>query len=114
VKVGETKLSTVFKPDEQVAPRAANGLEFDYGTDVLRRGEPFLVVAESTEPQAQNGWSDAPMPRPGEIVVGEDRLMLARAHWMGLTVKDGIYVTILAPNREQVVAAARALQPFSS
>ena len=32
----------------------------------------------------------------------------------GLTVKDGIYVTILAPERELMLDAARALQPFST
>jgi hypothetical protein len=113
VKVVETKLSTVFKPDEHVAPRVARGLEFDYGTDDFRGDEPFLVIAETAEPQQQNGWVDGPMPRPGEVVVGEDTVMLARAHWNGLTVKDGVYVTILAPNRELVLAAAHALEPFS-
>jgi hypothetical protein len=113
VKVVETKLSTVFKPDEHVAPRVAKGLEFDYGTDDFRHNEPFLVVAETSEPQEQNGWVDAAAPRAGEVVVSEDTLMLAREHWIGLTVKDGLYVTILASDRELVLAAARALQPFS-
>ncbi len=113
VEVIETKLSTVFKPDAHVAPRVAKGLEFDYGTADFRGNKPFLVVAETNEPQPQNGWLDTPVPRPGEVVVGEDTVMLARAHWIGLTVKDGIYVTILAPNRELVLAAARALEPFS-
>ena len=113
VKVVETKLSTVFKPDEHVAPRVAKGLEVDYGTDDFRGDEPFLVIAETAEPQQQNGWVDAPLPRAGEIVVGADTVMLARAHWIGLTVKEGIYVTILAPNRELVLATARALEPFS-
>ena len=113
VKVVETKLSTVFKPDEHVAPRVARGLEFDYGTDDFRGDEPFLVIAETAELQPQNGWVDAPVPRAGEVVVGVDTVMVARAHWIGLTVKDGIYVTILAPNRELVLAAARALEPFS-
>jgi hypothetical protein len=113
VKVVETKLSTVFKPDENLAPRVAQGLEFDYGTDNFRGDEPFLVVAETAEPQQQNGWFDAPMPRAGEVIVGTDTVLLARAHWIGLTVKDRIYVTILAPSREMVLAAARALEPFA-
>jgi hypothetical protein len=113
VKVVETKLSKVFEPDEHVAPRVARGLEFDYGTDVFRGNAPFLVVAETAEPQPMNGWADAPVPKRGEVVVGEDTVMLARAHWIGLTVNDGIYVTILAPDRELVLAAARALRPFS-
>jgi hypothetical protein len=113
VKVVETKLSTTFKPDEHVSPRLTKGLEFDYGTDVFRGDEPFVVVAETTGPQPQNGWGDAPIPRRNEVVVGEDTVMLVRPHWIGLTVKDGIYVTILAPNRELVLAAARALRPFS-
>ena len=113
MKVVETRLSTVFKPDEPIAPRVAKGLEFDYGTDNFRGDEPFLLVSETAEPQPQNGWLDAPEPRAGEVVVGMDTVMLARAHWSGLTVKDGIYVTILAPNRELVLAAARALEPFS-
>jgi hypothetical protein len=113
VKVVETKLSTTLKPDEHAAPRVAKGLEFDYGTDRFRGSEPFLVVAETAEPEPQNGWVDWPSPRPGEIVVGSDTVMLVRAHWSGLTVKDGIYVTILGPDRELVLAAARALEPFS-
>jgi hypothetical protein len=113
VKVVETKLSTVFKPDEHVAPRVAKGLEFEYGTDDFRDAEPFLIVAETSEPEALNGWLDGPMPRPGEVVVGFDTVMLVRAHWSGLTVKDGIYLTILAPSRDVVLAAARALEPFS-
>jgi hypothetical protein len=113
VKTIETKLSTVFRPDEHASPRVAKGLEFDYGTDYFRGDERFLVVAETTTPQQQNGWSDAPVARRGEVVVGEDTVMLARPNWIGLTVKDGIYVTILAPNRELVLAAARALEPFS-
>lgn len=113
VKVVETRLSTTFKPDDHVEPRVAKGLEFDYGTDDFRGHEPFLVLAETTEPQPQNGWLDWPSPRPGEIVVGSDTVMLLSTHWSGLTVKDGIYVTILSPNRELVLAAASALEPFS-
>jgi hypothetical protein len=113
VKVVETTLSTIFKPAEHAAPRVAKGLEFDYGTDRFVGDEPFLIVSETAEPQEQNGWFDAPLPRPGEVVVGVDTVMLARAHWSGLTVKDGVYVTLLAPTRESVLAAARALQPFA-
>ena len=113
VKVVETKLSTVFKPHEHAAPRVARGLEFDYGTDRFRGDEPFVVIAETAKPQPQNGWRDWPAPRPGELVVGSDTVMLVRAHWSGLTVKNGIYVTILGPSREVILAAARALEPFS-
>jgi hypothetical protein len=113
VKVVETTLSTIFKPEEHVAPRVAKGLEFDYGTDKFVGVEPFLTVSETAEPQEQNGWFDAPTPRPGEVIVGFDTVMLLRSHWSGLTIKDGVYVTLLAPTRETVLAAARALEPFA-
>jgi len=40
--------------------------------------------------------------------------LIVRPSWGGLTVKDGIYVTILAPERELMLDAARALQRFST
>jgi hypothetical protein len=113
VKVVETKLSTMFQPDEHVGPRVAKGLEFDYGTDRFTGHEPFLLIAETVGPEPQNGWSEAPMPRANEVVVGLDTVMLVRSAWSGLTVRDGIYVTILASDRELVLAAARALETFS-
>jgi hypothetical protein len=75
--------------------------------------EPYLVIAESTEPQPINGWVEALAPAPGTLVTSPNGIMLARGHWSGLTVENGLYVTILASDRDVMLAAAQALEPFS-
>jgi hypothetical protein len=111
-KVVETTLSTVFKPAARRNPLVSKGLEFVYGSDSLVGGGTYVWIVEATEPHPQNDWPAALVSARGTLVVAPRWLSGTGRGWIGLTVKDGLYVTILAWNRELMLAAARALRPF--
>jgi hypothetical protein len=76
------------------------GLELSYGS-----GEPCAItITESTAPHAMagrgHGWTV--VPPPGNLALTED----GRHGWL---VREGLYVTIAARSREEVVAAAEQL-----
>jgi hypothetical protein len=72
----------------------------------LRKGCRIGKGRLLSQPEPTYGWNPSTVPEEGELIV--------RPSWGGLTVKDGIYVTILAPERELMLDAARALQRFST
>ena len=109
----EAKLSTIYKPDAGREPVVTKGLEFDYGSDSLVDGRPFLWIQEATQANPQYEWYSPPPP-PGQLLVLPPRLAPngAGSFHVGLTVKDGLYLTIFASTRDLLLAAARDLQPF--
>jgi hypothetical protein len=113
-KVVETTLSTVFKPAARRNPLVSKGLEFVYGSDSLVGGGTYVWIVEATEPQPQNDWPVALAPARGALVVAPKWLPGIGRGWTGLMVKDGLYVTILASDRELMLAAAHALRPFEA
>ncbi|HET8651101.1 MAG TPA: hypothetical protein VFM13_00860 [Gaiellaceae bacterium] len=79
------------------------GLELCY-----RAGESCAVtVSQTIAPQPMSGrghgWSVTPAP---------GTLALADAEGLGYLVRDGVYVTIQADSREELIAAAKVLTPI--
>jgi hypothetical protein len=110
-QVRETKLSTLFEPDAKLDPIVSHGIEFDYGSDSLRDGRPYLWLQEATQPNPQLGWRSSLVPPAGELLVGPG--LGAPGGLTGLMVKNGIYITVLASDRQLMLDAARGLSPFS-
>jgi hypothetical protein len=104
-QVSRAKLSTLFEPGANREPAVSSGLELDYGSDNLFDGRPYLWIQEAMQPNPQYGWRPPLLPAPGHLLVGRGG---------GQMVENGIYVTILASNRELMIEAARALEPFAS
>lgn len=111
-KVVATKLSTIFEPEADRKPIVAHGVEFDYGSDSLMDGRPYVWLQEASRPSAQFYWRTASIPSAGELLVGP-RFGTAGRGWTGRMVENGIYVTILASDPELMLEAARALRPFA-
>jgi hypothetical protein len=103
-QVLQAKLSKLFEPDANTEPIVSSGLEFEYGSDNLRDGRPYVWIEEATQPNPQYGWRPPLLPAPGRLLV---------LGTTGLMVKDGFYISILASDRGLLVDAARALEPFA-
>jgi hypothetical protein len=81
------------------------GLELCYGT-----GEPCaLTISQTTEPHPMagrgHGWRVTPPP---------GTLAFAESAGLGYVVRDGVYVTLQARSRDELIAAAKALRPISA
>jgi hypothetical protein len=111
-QVLETKLSTLYGPDAKRDPIVSRGVEFDYGSDSLTAGRPYLWLQEATQPKPQLGWRASLVPRRGRLLI-RSGLGVPGETVTGLMVKNGIYITILASDRQLMLDAARALGPFS-
>ena len=99
------KLSTLFDPGANREPSVSSGLELDYGSDSPRDGRPYLWIQEATQPNPQYGWRSSLLPARGQLLLGLGG---------GLMVENGIYLTIRASDRELMLEAARALEPFAA
>ena len=83
--------------------RSVRGLELCYGS-----GEPCSVtVAETTEPHPMSGRGHG-----WQVVPPSGTLALAERGNTGYLVRDGVYVTLQARSREELVASAEALTPI--
>jgi hypothetical protein len=80
-----------------------SGLELCYGS----RTSCAVTVSQTTgpHPMAARGHGWQVIPPPGT-------LGLADAVAVGYLVRDGVYITLQARNREEVIAAAEALAPI--
>jgi hypothetical protein len=81
------------------------GLELCYGS----AERCVLTLAQTSEPHPMagrgHGWRVTPPP---------GTLGLAHGVPVGYLARDGVYVTLLARNEEEVIAAAQALKPISA
>jgi hypothetical protein len=83
--------------------KSLSGLELCYGV-----GAPCAVtISETTEPHPMagrgHGWRVTPPP---------GTLAFADSEGIGYVFRDGLYVTLAAQSREQLIAAAKALAPI--
>jgi hypothetical protein len=104
-RFGELALAEIREVSSLVpglnGPHTMRALELCYGP-----GEPCAVsITETTGPQAADGkpWSIQP---PGATLAFGD------ASGLGYVIRDGVYVTIQARSRDELVAAAEALAPI--
>jgi hypothetical protein len=114
-QVFETKLSTLFEPNAKREPIVSHGVEFQYGSESLRNGQPYLWLQEATQANPQLGWRLSLEPSPGELLVGPQAGPIsAQVGSTGLMIENGIYISILANDPQLMLDAARALGRFSA
>jgi hypothetical protein len=111
-KVVRAKLSTLFEPAANKEPVVSSGLEFEYGSDSLLDGRPYVWISEAKEPSPQYGWRPQLVPSPGNLLVRGAGGPSSHGS-TGLMVRNGIYVTINASSRELMLEAARELRPYA-
>lgn len=112
-KVIRAKLSTLFEPRADKEPVISSGLEFDYGSNSLVDGRPYLWISEATQPNSQYGWRPGLVPPSGDLLVVRSGAQPSQGG-TGLMVKNGIYLSISASTRGLMLGAARALRPYAS
>jgi hypothetical protein len=109
-QVSDVKLSTVFEADTSQEPVVSHAVEFDYGSESLMNGGPYLWLEEAAHPQPQYGWYPSLVPTASELLVSpRSRPPGSGTGWSGLMVDNGIYITILASDRALMLDAAHAL-----
>jgi hypothetical protein len=64
-----------------------------------------LTLATEPHPKAADGYGWGVPPPPGTLA-------LAGVSRLGYVIRHGVYVTLLAQNRTQLIAAAEALRPI--
>ena len=108
------KLTTEWTDDRETVSRA---VVLQYGPRRYKAGdEPWLMITETTS-RAENLRFDGfggPDPQPGQLMIRGlgDLDGSPTDMWVGSMVVEGVYVALESPERDAILAAARAMGPI--
>jgi hypothetical protein len=106
----------VVYPNDEAAPVAGHGIRLAYTAPGDQH--PSLRLSEASYPTFAYGWwGVVPAPEPGTIRITAFRAAagsLGGDMYQGQIVQDGTFVVLQGTSEEQVVAAAKALEPMPS
>jgi hypothetical protein len=118
VELAEIELMRLTTPWTDGRVTKGHALAFQYGADrrtAHLEGRPSLIITEGTSAEETARFDrGGPMPGPGELrLTGAGQTDRGDAEmWFGSMHRDGVFIAFESPQRDLILAAAKAMVPL--